>query len=323
RIMISQPIRVRPFPCSNGDSMGNLSQIDSFVANLETNWILIAPENESDREISPPDWRLQQSDVVWCGTNPLLGWFWTHASPYLAAYLGMTAPLLVPTSLVKRFSPPQDLPYDVALLTELARQNARFDADMSDASSSGLAFEIRSPIPARVYSAPPGLGNALSKLSESDLVPGAASAADAKAVKAGVLLIHDFLEASHSISQSIEGEGIHNNGDYWHALMHRREPDFENSKYWFRRVGTHPVYSDLSAAAVSLASTSNCSEVSSWVDRLTSRGWDAFAGVDFFQEVHQAARQGSELHLFAEKLQMLEMLLLLRQSWRDATATTD
>jgi hypothetical protein len=56
---------------------------------------------------------------------------------------------------------------------------------------------------------------------------------------------------------------------------------------------------------------------------LTSRGWDAFAGVDFFQEAHQAVRQGTELHLFAEKLQMVEMLLLLRQSWRNAFDTAD
>jgi hypothetical protein len=210
-------------------------------------------------------------------------------------------------------------------LKELARLKTRLRADVNDPVTVKWLpdFEIRSPIPARESSAPSGLGNALSKLSESDLVPGATSAADAKAVKSGVLLIHDFLESSHSISQSIEGAGIHNNGDYWHALMHRREPDFGNSKYWFRRVGTHPVFSDLSIAAVSLASTSHCSEVSSWVDRLTSRGWDAFAGVDFFQEAHQAARQGSELHLFAEKLQMVEMLLLLRQSWRDAFDTAD
>jgi hypothetical protein len=54
---------------------------------------------------------------------------------------------------------------------------------------------------------------------------------------AGMWLLHDFLEESHAISQSIETPS----GSYWHAIMHRREGDFFNSKYWYRRVGRHPV----------------------------------------------------------------------------------
>lgn len=53
----------------------------------------------------------------------------------------------------------------------------------------------------------------------------------------GVWLLHDFLDESHTISQSIETPS----GSYWHAIMHRREGDFSNSKYWYRRVGRHPV----------------------------------------------------------------------------------
>src|SRR5262245_19277607 len=53
----------------------------------------------------------------------------------------------------------------------------------------------------------------------------------------GVWLLHDFLDESHTISQSIDTP----TGSYWHAIMHRREGDFSNAKYWFRRVGDHPV----------------------------------------------------------------------------------
>jgi hypothetical protein len=54
---------------------------------------------------------------------------------------------------------------------------------------------------------------------------------------AGVWLLHDYLDESHKISQNIETTS----GSFWHAIMHRRESDFGNAKYWFRRVGQHPV----------------------------------------------------------------------------------
>jgi hypothetical protein len=53
----------------------------------------------------------------------------------------------------------------------------------------------------------------------------------------GLWLLHDFLDESHSISQDLPST----TGSYWHAIMHRREPDAANSKYWWRQVGSHPV----------------------------------------------------------------------------------
>ncbi|HEX3725872.1 MAG TPA: hypothetical protein VHV08_06500, partial [Pirellulales bacterium] len=66
---------------------------------------------------------------------------------------------------------------------------------------------------------------------------------------AGLWLRHDFLDESHAISQEIETSG----GSYWHGIMHRREGDFANSQYWFRRVGHHPIFPDLCSAASQLA----------------------------------------------------------------------
>ena len=57
------------------------------------------------------------------------------------------------------------------------------------------------------------------------------------ACRAGLWLAFNFLDESHTISQDLDTP----TGSYWHALMHRREGDFSNAKYWFHRVGKHPV----------------------------------------------------------------------------------
>ena len=58
------------------------------------------------------------------------------------------------------------------------------------------------------------------------------------AMRAAIWLYVDDLEASHAISQ-----GIHDStGSMWHAIMHRREGDFSNAKYWLRLAGSHPAF---------------------------------------------------------------------------------
>ena len=64
-------------------------------------------------------------------------------------------------------------------------------------------------------------------------------------VESGLLLLWDFLDDSHEISQTMEGKGSPRTADYWHGIMHRREPDAGNASYWFRRVGSHPAFDHL------------------------------------------------------------------------------
>lgn len=57
------------------------------------------------------------------------------------------------------------------------------------------------------------------------------------ALASGLWLYVDALDRSHRISQGIDDS----TGSFWHGIMHRREGDFSNSHYWFRRAGLHPV----------------------------------------------------------------------------------
>ena len=61
-------------------------------------------------------------------------------------------------------------------------------------------------------------------------------------VKIGLYLLNDDLPRAHGLAQSVEGDPL---GDYWHALIHRREGDYDNARYWFGRVGPLPILAQI------------------------------------------------------------------------------
>lgn len=135
-----------------------------------------------------------------------------------------------------------------------------------------------------------------------------ADAGMAAACLAGLWLYHDFLDQSHTISQSIETP----TGSYWHGIMHRREPDYSNSKYWFRRVGAHPVFVPLHKAAAEAAAMHPHPCASALLER---PAWDPFAFVDLCQ---QAAHGDKALDAFCRRVQLCEWRLLFDWCYRGA-----
>jgi hypothetical protein len=147
-------------------------------------------------------------------------------------------------------------------------------------------------------------------------LPAVRSQVDLTALKAGLLQLGDHLTESHEHSQQIEGRGLRQAGDYWHAIHHRREPDDGNAKYWFRRVGSHPVLDELGAVLPRLADRDS-SDIAKEARTLAPQGrLDPFRLVDFISETRR--KRDPEQVRFAQRLQWCEMIALLEWTVKDA-----
>ena len=140
-----------------------------------------------------------------------------------------------------------------------------------------------------------------------------------KCVQSGLLLWADALDASHDISQHIETR----TGSYWHAIMHRREPDYSNSKYWFGRVGDHPIFPQLRQKAIdTLAEFDDKPAVLSEIEYTikNTSDWDPFKFVDWCQVANNSDEQKtpSTLVNWLQKLQVVEFSNLLEYSFQQS-----
>jgi hypothetical protein len=129
----------------------------------------------------------------------------------------------------------------------------------------------------------------------------------AQACLAALWLYHDFLNESHQISQAIPTA----TGSYWHGILHRREGDFWNSKYWFRRVGEHPVFEPLNREAARLVAEADADPSVAFLTKQTA--WDPFAFVDLC-EAQVNTRSATEM--LCRQIQQREWELLFDYCYR-------
>ena len=145
---------------------------------------------------------------------------------------------------------------------------------------------------------------ALNRQLDEVLIQADVPATSAEMVRATVLLWHDHLDAAHGIVQDVETK----DGSYIHAILHRREPDYGNAKYWFQRVGAHPCYGELAKHTSALLKARGDAELER---RLLPRGqWDAFAFVDACEAAASEPSDSARDALLRE-IQRMEFEILL------------
>lgn len=170
----------------------------------------------------------------------------------------------------------------------------KVDGLFATAALAGLGPEAR----AGVWSVSEALGSVDAACSE-----GIPVGKPLECLRALVLLWHDHLDEGHTLVQDLSGA----DAAWVHGIMHRREPDSSNARYWFHRVGQHEAFESLAEMAAPLLA-----EHAALPFRLIRDGrWDPFAFID---AVSASLRNGhaSETAELLRTLQGMEARVLAR-----------
>jgi hypothetical protein len=132
----------------------------------------------------------------------------------------------------------------------------------------------------------------------------------ATACLSGIWLLHNYLDQSHVISQDLHSC----TGSFWHGIMHRREPDYGNSAYWFRKVGEHPVFGDL-VIQLSQGATDKTD-----LGLICAGQWDPFAFIDLCAQGSDPADETTKL---CQQITCVEWQLLFDYCYHLAIAPSE
>lgn len=180
---------------------------------------------------------------------------------------------------------------------------------MSDLPKTNLPQQLRNvlataDLPALGPEPRPGVKPAAALATEISPLLRSLPAAGRQKIKSAVLLWHDHLDESHTISQDIHDR----DGSFLHGIMHRREPDYGNAKYWFHRVGTHACFPEIARRVGALLAAR--SETSLKAELCPAGEWDAFAFVDACEQANRREAPSARRQLLQE-IQRIEFEVLL------------
>jgi hypothetical protein len=116
-------------------------------------------------------------------------------------------------------------------------------------------------------------------------------------IRGAILYALDELDTAHQIFQDDPSEL----GSYWHGMMHRREGDFDNARYWFRRAGRLTLFPTMHAASSGASPTMARQET-----------WDPYLLTGQCEQVRFGAH---ELTQECQRLLRVEFDALLAYSW--------
>jgi hypothetical protein len=132
----------------------------------------------------------------------------------------------------------------------------------------------------------------------------------AQAWKAALHLWNDSLAAAHDLVEPMDTPA----GAVLHGIMHRREGDYDNAKYWFHRAGDHPAYHSLQSRAASFLRQQEIpgGPLKEVFDKMIAQGnWNPYLFINAVSI--QENRYGEdETRGLLEQLQQLELEAMIR-----------
>ncbi len=141
-----------------------------------------------------------------------------------------------------------------------------------------------------------------------EIIGGGLAVAEARMLamlRGALLCAADDLNGAHRIFQDDPSDL----GSYWHGVMHRREGDFDNARYWFRRAGRLPIFHRLHELAREHSAT-----------MARQPNWDPYLLTGQYEHARHGA---TELVEECVKLQRAEFDGLLEHCWSKAFGVVD